>query len=167
MRIRTAQRTDFPQILQLNGESVQFLSPLNPDRLALLHSQAAYHRVIENEGNVAAFLLAFREDSAYDSTNYRWFATRYPRFLYIDRVVVSSSIQGQGAGSLFYEDLFAFTRSSGVSLVTCEFDLEPPNPTSQRFHERFGFKEVGTQTYGPAKKLVSLRAVDLEAQNGA
>ena len=166
MQIRNAQHTDFPQVLELNQESVQFLSPLDARRLALLHTQAAYHRVLQYQGRIAAFLLAFREGSAYDSTNYRWFAARYPRFLYIDRIVVSSSMQGRGAGSLFYEDLFAFARISGVSRVTCEIDLEPPNPTSQRFHARRGFNQVGTQTYGPAKKLVSLQVADLEAHNG-
>ncbi len=162
MQIRTTQPADFEQILRLNEESVQFLSPLKFDRLALLHVQSAYHRVIENEGQVVAFLLAFREGSAYDSENYRWFATRYSRFLYIDRIVVSSSAQGRGLGRLFYEDLFAFARSSNVGIVACEFDLDPPNLISERFHLRFGFAQVGIHTYGAAKKLVSLQTVDLQ-----
>ncbi|NDP41070.1 MAG: GNAT family N-acetyltransferase [Rhodoferax sp.] len=167
MKIRTAQHEDSSQILQLNEESVQFLSPLNSGRLALLRTQCAYHRVLEDEGQIASFLLAFREGAAYDSPNYRWFVTRYPRFLYIDRVVVSSSMRGRGVGRLLYEDLFAFGRASGIDLVTCEFDLEPPNPSSKRFHARHGFAEVGTQTYGPEQKLVSLQAVNLDVWNGA
>ena len=161
MNIRLAEHKDASEVLRLNEESVQFLSPMNAERLALLQSQSAYYRVLESEGRVAAFLLAFREGAAYDSPNYRWFAARYPQFLYIDRVVVSSSLQGRGAGRLLYEDLFQFARASGVNLVTCEFDLDPPNPVSMRFHEQHGFVEVGTQTYGAANKLVSLRAVKL------
>lgn len=162
MNIREARHDDSAQILSLNEESVRFLSPLNAQRLALLQTQASYHRVLESEGHVAAFLLAFREGSAYDSPNYGWFASRYPKFLYIDRVVVSSTLQGQGAGRLFYEDLFAFARTSGVNLITCEIDLDPPNPVSQKFHARYGFKEVGTQTYGQAHKLVSLQVARLD-----
>ena len=162
MQIRPATPTDFPQILDLNAESVQFLSPLNLERLKLLHSQAAYHRVAEDDnGKIVAFLMAFREGSAYDSPNYRWFAAHCGQFLYIDRVVVSTSQHGRGIGKQFYADLIAFARDSGVEQVTCEFDLDPPNEPSKRFHMGFGFREVGTQVYGAANKQVSLQALQL------
>jgi len=167
MKLRNAVAADFAQVLALNEESVQFLSPLTFERLSLLHEQSAYHRVFEIDGNIAAFLLAFREGSAYDSPNYCWFASRYERFLYIDRIVVSSKYQGRGLGKRFYADLLAFARSGKARLVTCEFDIEPPNELSRRFHEAFGFKEVGTQFYGPSKKQVSLQAMNIEAPNGA
>ena len=156
--IRAAAPADFPAILALNAESVHFLSPLDAPRLQHLHAQAAYHRVVEIDGVVAAFLLALREGADYESPNYRWFAQRYREFLYIDRIVVSTMQQGQGLGALLYEDLFAFARTSGVTRVTCEFDLEPPNPASARFHARFGFREVGTQRLAGGRKQVSLQA---------
>lgn len=142
----------------LNAESVHFLSPLDAPRLRHLHAQAAYHRVLEIDGRVGAFLLALREGADYDSPNYRWLAQRYGEFLYIDRVVVATLQRGQGLGALLYEDLFAFARASGVAQVTCEFDLDPPNPGSARFHARFGFREVGTQWLAAGKKQVSLQA---------
>lgn len=160
-RIRPAGVDDFAAILALNAESVQFLSPLAAPRLQHLHAQAAYHRVVEVDGVVSAFLLAFRERADYDSPNYRWFAQRYAQFLYIDRVVVSAAQQGRGFGALLYEDLFAFARASDIRQVTCEFDLAPPNPNSARFHARFGFREVGTQWLGGGKKQVSLQARSL------
>lgn len=159
--IRPAVAGDFAAILALNAESVHFLSPLDAARLHHLHVQAAYHRVVEVEGAIAAFLLAFREGADYDSPNYRWFAQRYPEFLYIDRIVVSAARHGRGLGALLYEDLFAFARASGVRQVTCEFDVHPPNPASAGFHARFGFCEVGTQWLGGGKKQVSLQARSL------
>jgi uncharacterized protein len=162
IQIRPALPADFPQILALNEESVRFLSPMNAERLALLHSQAAYHRVAESNGQVGAFLMAHREGSAYDSENFSWFAKRYEKFLYIDRIAVSSTLQGQGIGKLFYENLFAFARSQGVNIVTCEFDIDPPNPTSEKFHKLLGFKEVGVQTYGVYKKRVPMQAISLD-----
>jgi predicted GNAT superfamily acetyltransferase len=78
--IRNARPDDFPEILALNAESVHFLSPLDATRLRHLHAQAAYHRVVEREGKIDAFLLAFREGVDYDSLNYRWFAQNFPRF---------------------------------------------------------------------------------------
>ena len=164
MKIRDTQPTDFSQILALNEGSVRFLSPLSAERLASLHDEAVYHRVLDADGRIAAFLMAFREGAAYDSPNYRWFVARYAKFLYIDRVVVSASMQGRGIGKIFYEDLFAFAKSSGTCLVTCEYDVDPPNAPSRRFHEGFGFKEVGSQTAGSAGKRVSLQAVLLERQ---
>lgn len=160
--IRDAHPQDFPAILALNAESEHFLSPLDGERLARLHGQAALHRVVEEEGRVLAFLLAFREGADYDSVNYRWFLRHYPRFLYIDRVVVAQDQQGRGLGRVLYDDLFAHAREAGVHDVTCEFDLEPPNETSQRFHARFGFAEVGRQHAGVHRKLVSLQRADAQ-----
>ncbi len=157
--VRAATAADFPAILALNEESVHFLSPLTAERLALLDGQSAAHRVVEAEGGVAAFLLAFREGSAYDSVNYRWFAARHERFLYIDRVVVSRAHQGRGLGASLYADVFDIARRTRAGCVTCEFDVEPPNEVSRRFHARYGFEEVGSQSVGGGAKRVSLQRV--------
>ncbi len=159
MLIRDASADDFAQILQLNEESVQFLSPLTLARLNVLHSEAAYHRVMVDDGRVAGILLAFREGASYDSSNYVWFTRHYDQFLYIDRIIVSKQYQGQGVGNRLYEDIFAFARSHGVERMTCEFDVDPPNDASRRFHERYGFPEVGTRSYGDVVKQVSLQMV--------
>jgi predicted GNAT superfamily acetyltransferase len=159
--IRVATPQDFPTILALNEESVHFTSPMDAARLQRLHAQATYHRVFERDGIVVAFLLALREGSDYDSPNYRWFADRYRHFLYIDRVVVSLRHQGQGLGAKLYQDLFASARAAGVERVTCEFDIEPPNAASAKFHARFGFEEVGSQWLAGGKKRVSLQAATL------
>jgi uncharacterized protein len=163
MTVRDARQSDFPQLLALNEESVRFLSALTAESLARLDAETAYHRVYEAEGRVGAFLMAFREGATYDSPNYRWFAARYTSFLYIDRVVVSTAMQGRGIGRLLYEDLFAYAKASGAGLVTCEFDVDPPNLPSRKFHEAFGFREVGSQTVGAASKRVSLQAVSIAA----
>jgi len=159
MLIRDASAADFERILQLNEESVHFLSPLTLARLETLHAEAAYHRVIDQNGEIAGFLLAFREGTNYDSSNYVWFTERYDQFLYVDRIVVSKDFQGQGIGDKLYDDLFEFSRNSGVARITCEFDIDPPNDASRRFHERFGFSEVGTRSYGEVVKQVSLQMV--------
>ncbi len=159
MLIRDASAADFERILQLNEESVHFLSPMTLARLETLHAEAAYHRVVDQDGQIAGFLLAFREGTNYDSSNYVWFTERYDQFLYVDRIVVSKDFQGQGIGNKLYDDLFEFARNIGVARVTCEFDIDPPNDASRRFHERFGFSEVGTRSYGEVVKQVSLQMV--------
>jgi len=161
--LRDATPADFPAILALNEAFVAVLSPLDDARLARLHVQAAWHRVIESDGRIGAFLLAFREGTDYDSPNYRWFAQRYPRFLYVDRIVVDGSTQARGAGSRLYRELHALAVHDAVPLIACEFDIEPPNPASERFHARLGFREVGRQSLHGGRKTVSLQALDVAA----
>ena len=155
--IRDAAAADHARIVQLNADAVRFTSAMDGARLAALAAEAAYLRVAERGGKPFAFLLAFREQAAYDSPNYRWFAARYPRFLYIDRIVVDEAERGSGWGRRLYEDLFRFAGDAGVEVVACEFDVDPPNPVSEHFHRRFGFTEAGRQRYGAANKLISLQ----------
>ena len=162
MTIRPAAPGDFTAVLALNAGSVQFLSPLTLQRLTQLHREAALHLVVEGPDGIAAFLLAFRERAAYESVNYRWFDQRYARFLYVDRVVVAATLQGAGIGSRLYAQVFETARQDEVPYVTCEFDVEPPNPASERFHARFAFQEVGRQEVAGGKKTVSLQVARVE-----
>ena len=163
--IRPFSTADYEAILCLNEESVHFLSPMSEQRLAHLHAQSAVHLLAEAADSVSAFLLAFREGADYDSPNYQWFASRYERFLYIDRVVVSNRSRASGLGSRLYEHVFAQAAQDGVPIVTCEFDLQPPNPASERFHGKFGFHEVGRQSAAAGTKLVSLQVASVPFQN--
>lgn len=160
--IRDATVADHPAVLALNRESEALMSPMDGDRLRQLEAVAACHRVIVDDDGVAGFLLAFREGAGYDSPNYRWFAQRYPRFLYIDRIAVASSRQGGGLGAGLYRDLFAFAGSQDVPMIACEFYTVPLNETSARFHARFGFTEVDRE-WLPNGKQVSLQAAAVAA----
>lgn len=165
LMLRDATPADFPSILALNEAFVTVLSPLDGERLAQLHAQAAAHRVIEQDGQIAAFLLAFREGADYDGANYRWFAQRYARFLYVDRIVVAAGAQAQGSGSALYRDAGALASRDGVPLIACEFDIEPPNPASARFHAQQGFREIG-QRQLLGGKIVSMQVLDVSAATG-
>ena len=155
--IRSAEPADFPSILELNAESVHYLSPLDIQGLGHLHSQAAYHKVVEVEGRVAAFLLAFREGADYDSPNYIWFSERYASFLYIDRAVVHKDQRRKGHAAALYDDFIGFAAGTGIDIITCEVDIQPPNTGSLHFHETYDFHEVGTQWLNGGRKQVSLR----------
>jgi predicted GNAT superfamily acetyltransferase len=163
--IRDAKIADFPAILGLNLEMEQYLSPLSEELLSDLRAVAVYHRVIETkQGEVAGFLLALREGADYSSVNYLWFAERYRQFLYVDRVVVAPAHRRKRLGRLLYDDLFAFARENGIAAVACEFDINPPNEASRRFHSRFGFREVGRQWVAGGKKQVSLQMAEVPAK---
>jgi predicted GNAT superfamily acetyltransferase len=157
MNLRPGTAADFPSVLALNDEHVRFLSPLTAERLPSLVEASAWYTVVEVGGEVAAFLLAFRERAAYHSVNYLWFEQRYPAFLYIDRVAVAVRHQSCGIASELYRQVIAWATERAVPNVVCEYDIEPPNPASARFHARFGFTEVGRQQVSDGKKEVSLQ----------
>lgn len=159
--IYNANEGDFDSILALNQEAVHFTSPMDWARLAHLDTQSAYHRIIELDGEMVAFLLALREGADYPNPNYGWFSERLDSFLYVDRIVISSTQQGKRLGQALYDDLFAYARQQGVGQIACEFDVEPPNPVSQKFHARYGFSEVGTQWVAGGSKRVSLQVATL------
>lgn len=161
MQLRAATPDDFENVLALNQESVEYLSPLDENGLAHLHEQAALHLVALEDGVVTAFLLVLGAGANYDSPNYQWFCQRYARFLYVDRVVVARSAAGRGAGAQLYRALFELAGQQSIPLITCEYNLEPPNAASAGFHSRFGFVEVGRQWVASGKKLVSLQVAQL------
>lgn len=160
MHVRDVTDDDHDRLLVLNAESVAALSALDAARLDRLLTQSAFCRAIDVDGRLAAFVLAFREGADYDSENYRWFAARYPRFLYVDRIVVDAAHRRAGLAQRLYADVFARARGDGVPLVACEYDVEPPNPASAHFHARQGFREVGQQILGRGKR-VSLQVADV------
>ena len=158
--IRTADPRDFEAIYALNLAEAQHTSAMDVARLTELSAISCYHKVAGSGGIVSAFLLAMCHDSPYKNDNFEWFSRKYARFIYIDRVVVSRASRGRRLGSLLYEDVFHHARSNEIPLVTCEYNIVPPNEPSRLFHEKFGFKEQGTQWVANGTKRVSLQAAE-------
>jgi predicted GNAT superfamily acetyltransferase len=138
-------------LLALNNAHAQELSWLEPERLRHLVSQAFLARRI---GNLDAFLLAFEQDADYDSPNFLWFRARYPRFVYVDRIVVAASARGRGCARRLYQDLFEQAEMAGHACVVCEVNISPPNPASDAFHAALGFVEVGRASVHAGTKTV-------------
>jgi predicted GNAT superfamily acetyltransferase len=158
--IRAASPGDFETICALNLAEVQHTSAMDLPRLTELAGISCYHKVANLNGIVSAFLLAMCDGCPYENDNFEWFSKRYARFIYIDRVVVASSSRGLRLGSLLYEDLFRHARSNAIPLVTCEYNIVPPNEPSRLFHEKFGFKEQGTHWLAHGTKRVSLQVAE-------
>lgn len=140
-----------PAILALNNEHAEELSWLEAERLSELVSRAFYARRI---GDLEAFLLAFDQDADYDSPNFLWFKTRYPRFVYVDRIAVAAVARGRGHARRLYEDLFASASQERHAVIVCEVNSDPPNPASDAFHAALGFSEVGEASIHDGRKSV-------------
>ena len=78
----------------------------------------------------------------YGSLNYQWFNDHYNAFVYVDRIAVSTLHRNQGVGTKLYETVVAYSKEKNIP-IAAEVNLNPPNPGSIRFHERFHFEQVG------------------------
>lgn len=148
MRIRDAALADLPALLKINQSFLPRVSSVDLEWMQNYLSKAQYFRLIEDHGEPLGFLIAMLPDVDYGSVNYTWFKERYRSFLYIDRIAISESSQGQGCGTRLYRDVIEFAKGR-AELVTCEVNVRPMNQQSLDFHKKFGFQEVGRQeTYG-------------------
>jgi uncharacterized protein len=138
-------------LLALNNANAQETSLLDAAKFAAMIDAATVATCVTP---AAAFLLAFDQAGAYDGGHFLWFRARLTRFLYIDRVVVSTDARRLGLGRKLYDDTFARARRLGLPMVTCEVNRNPPNPVSDAFHAGLGFQPAGEATVPGSGKVV-------------
>ncbi len=152
---------DFPDILRLNASVSELTSEMALPRLQAMCAQPGFHRCIFVDGRFAGFILAMREQAEYQNVNFAYFSARYPHFLYVDRIVVEPAFKGLQLGSRIYDAAFAYARAEALAVISCEYNIIPPNKASKRFHDKFGFHEIGQQELDAGKKIVSMQVADL------
>jgi predicted GNAT superfamily acetyltransferase len=155
-RLRAARPADLPAILSLNQANEAATSPLDAASLARLAAAAFACLVVD--GGATAVMIALDQNADYASANYQWFRARYPRFIYIDRMIVAEQARGQGWAQLAYRALFASMAAAGQPLAACEVNLHPPNPASDAFHAALGFTECGRARLAGGKTVRYLTA---------
>jgi len=155
MNVREMARADWPAVLELNEASVRELSPLDEARLRSILELAHAALVVERDGEVAAFAIAIAPDTAYDSANYRWFAERYERFLYLDRIAVGAAHRRHGLGALLYDAMEQAARPFGQ--MVCDVNVEPRNEASLGFHAARGYEDIGRLAHGEVKTVALMR----------
>jgi uncharacterized protein len=117
-------------VLALNNAHARELSWLEPARLQHLVAHAFLARRI---GALDAFLLAFDQDAPYDSPNFLWFRERFPRFVYVDRIVVATHARGHGLARVLYRDLFERVAEAGLQRSTPARPTLPRTPSMPRW----------------------------------
>jgi len=159
VRPRPIRPDDVPALARLNDAAVPAVNALGADGLAAHVPRCDLAITVPDDaGAPLAFLLGLAPGADYDSENYRWFATHRPGSLYVDRIVVAPHAHGRGLGRLLYDSVLGRARELGLAEVTCEVNLEPPNPQSLAFHRRLGFGQVGEQVTKGGEVRVALLA---------
>lgn len=149
--IRDASTGERAALLTLNNCHALETSFLTGARWDMLVGNAFYAAHVAGS---RGFLIALDEAAAYDSVNFQWFVSRFQRFVYVDRIIVSADSRSQGIARSLYEDLFEAAAKAGHTRVCCEVNRVPPNPGSDAFHERMGFAELETVTLAEDGKTV-------------
>ena len=167
--IREMQPDDFDDVIRMNNDNTPAVSFI--DRAELQQDvRLAKHALVvadaENIGNAAnigdapikGFCTTFASGITEDlGTNYAWFTARYPRFVYLDRVVIDDGFRSRGLGELLYSEVERRIRDETVTdLFVCEVNLQPRNEGSLRFHARLGFEQVGEQESKPGLVVAML-----------
>ncbi|HEY1136528.1 MAG TPA: GNAT family N-acetyltransferase [Xanthomonadaceae bacterium] len=147
--IRDVREHELDSVLALNNAAGPTILPFDQARLRHFFESAEYFRVAERDGTLAGFMIGVGSQDGHDSSNFRWFAERYERFFYIDRIVVASRRRGGGVGRAFYADAQSYAELR-YPLLACEVFLDTANDPSLPdpallFHGSFGFREVGQQ----------------------
>jgi predicted GNAT superfamily acetyltransferase len=144
--------------LALNNAHAVELSWQTPESFARLIETAFFAAWTPDRD---AFLIAFDQSADYGSPNFRWFRERLERFVYVDRVVVKPSARGRGRAGQLYNALFRAARDAGQTVVVCEVNADPPNPASDAFHAKLGFREMAVAELPGGAKTVRYLRLDL------
>ena len=147
MSIRRAKEKDLPSILDLNNREYKWVGKKEIDFFQK-YMDISIFNVFEANERIVGFLMAMDQNTDYDSINFLWFKDKFNKFYYIDRVIVDESMRGKGIASLLYRELIDIKRD--IPLVA-EVSINPSNEGSVIFHDKIGFREVGTLTSGDKK----------------
>jgi predicted GNAT superfamily acetyltransferase len=158
--IRDVCEHELDAVLALNNNAGMAILPMDAARLRYFYDHAEYFRVAERDGALTGFLIGFGSGSKHDSSNFAWFAERYPSFFYIDRVVVASRRRGGGVGRAFYADTQSYAELRYPQLA-CEVFMDHGADAALLFHGSFGFREVGQNTMRNVDVRASMMLKDL------
>ncbi len=140
--VRDAAPRDEDFILALNAACVPAVSEMSAQDFRDIAGWAHSVLIAEAGGKPAGFVILIRPGSAYPSDNYGWFESAFDHHLYVDRIAVTESARGTGAGRALYEAALRLARELDEQRVTAEVNEDPPNPESMAFHTKLGFRHL-------------------------
>lgn len=150
--IRDLKPSDLSLAYLINQENVPAVGHESEASFSSLYEQCILALGLEIDGEIRGFCMLLSPRSNYQSPNYLYFKARYAEFVYLDRIALRASVQGQGFGPLLYKEV---EQRLKPKLFALEVNIKPPNEASLRFHLREGFKVIAEEETRPGK-LVAL-----------
>lgn len=166
--LRQLAEADLPAMTAINNSAVPAVPFTDEQGMAelVVVSGLSLVAVLETEpSTVVGFVLGVPAGATYESENFRWFEQRGEPHFYVDRIVVADGMRGRNVGELLYNAVFEHALANGVNQVTCEVNIDPPNPGSMKFHGRLGFIEVGQQATKEGTVTVAMLSRKIEPRD--
>ncbi len=142
MQSRPLEPGDVNSIWSINEQGLPGTGKVSQEEILALLDLSELSLGVFQKGNLLGFIICLLPRTEYGSLNYAWFNQRYDKFIYVDRVAVSTDFRNNKIGSYLYEKVVEYSVDHNIP-IAAEVSLNPPNPGSMRFHSRFNFEEVG------------------------
>jgi len=146
MTVRDIEHDDLDTIVEINQTALEGVGSLDHESLALLVKQADQAIVLDDDGDIAGFVITLPTGATYDSSRYRWFEDRLDDYVYLDRIVVAETHRRRGVASRLYDEI------EGDLPVALE--VYETNDASLAFHEGRGFEKIGALDHAGKTNLM-------------
>lgn len=152
--LKDAKRDILDEVYKLNEELAPMVGSLKDSqelRSLIKISFNSFYAIINER--LAGYIVCFREQSNYQSPNYRHFNDKYKKFSYIDRVGVPKELENQGIGTQLYNHIFDIDQFNNAPFCA-EVNIKPKNEISLNFHKKMGFKETSTRQINKEHEVI-------------
>lgn len=146
MTLRDMHHDDLDTVVEINQTALEGVGSLDHESLSMLVKQADQALVLDDDGDIAGFVITLPTGATYDSSRYRWFEERLDEYVYLDRIVVARSHRRLGVASRLYDEV------EGDLPVALE--VYDTNDASLAFHHRRGFEEIGALDHNGKTNLM-------------
>ncbi len=140
-RIRPAQETDLPAIVDIYNQAVRDTTAIWNDKEVDLNNRVAWFR----DRLAAGFPVIVAVNKADEAIAYASYGPFRPFDGYAktieNSIYVAPAAHGQGLGKLLLQALIDHASGAGFHIMVAAIEAE--NTISIRLHEKFGFSETG------------------------
>ena len=156
MEIRNLAPANIEAIWAINEQGLPGTGRVSEQEISDLLQFSSLSVGVFDANELLGFVICLPPRTRYGSLNYQWFNDHYNAFVYVDRIAVSTLQRNQGVGTKLYDAVVAYSKERKIP-IAAEVNLNPPNPGSIRFHERFNFEQVGVLHHNEKSVTMLLR----------
>ena len=135
----------FSSFYEINQQQVPKVGSVSLEEFINLIEISNISCGIIKKGTCLGFVICLRENSNYQSINYKFFQKRHNKFFYIDRIAIANKYQSSGIGSNLYSKLLSVKDKFNIP-ICAEVNIDPPNELSINFHRKHGFSKITEST---------------------
>lgn len=147
--IREIAHSDLDAIVELNQDCLEGVGPLDYESASILVKISDKALVLEEDGDIAGFVITLPPGAEYESSRYEWFEDRLDEYVYLDRIVVSDDHRRKGIASRLYEEI--------EGDVPVALEVYETNDVSLAFHATRGFETIGEMEHAGKTNLMMVR----------